>query len=199
MTTAGLVASITAAAAGCGGGSSTAAKAVTTTTPTTVAGRGAGLQAFRQCMSTHGVTIPQRTGGGGSGGTGTSTSQPPDTGGTPGANGGVGGGAGRFLQPPAGVDPAKYQAALGACRSLIPTGGGGGGAGAGGAQFRTAYIAYVTCLRNHGVQTGDPALAQQALTGVDRTSAAFIAAAQACRPLLPQRNPGTTTTSTVGA
>jgi hypothetical protein len=195
MTTAGLVASITAVAAGCGGGSSAAAKAVTTTTPTTVAGRGASLQAFRQCMSTHGVTIPQRTGGGG-GGAGTSTSQPADTGGTPGVNGGGGGAAGRFLQPPAGVDPAKYQTALAACRSLIPTGGGGG---TGGAQFRTAYIAYVTCLRNHGVQTGDPSLAQQALTGVDRTSAAFIAAAQACRPLLPQRNPGTTTTTTVGA
>ena len=198
MTTALALAALSVAAVACGGGSSSAAKAATTTTPpTTVAGRGAALQAFRQCMSTHGITLPQRTGGGGGGGGGgvTSTSQP-DTGGTgAGFGGGVGGG-GRFLQPPAGVDPVKYQAALTACRSLIPTGG--GGSGAGGAQFRTAYIAYVTCLRNHGVTTGDPSLAQQALAGVDRTTPTFVAAAQACRPLLPQRNPGATTT-TVGA
>jgi hypothetical protein len=176
-------------ATACGSGGSKTAAAATTTTA--AGGRGAGLTAFRQCMASHGINLPQRTrpstvpttGG----------SQPPDTGG--GGSGGGGGGSGgfggnRFNQAPAGVDPAKYQAALSACQSQLPTGGGGG------AQFRTAITAYVTCLRNHGVTTGDPTLGRQALTGVDRTSATFQAADKTCQALLPARPGGGSTTST---
>ncbi|HMC51974.1 MAG TPA: hypothetical protein VKI64_04360 [Acidimicrobiales bacterium] len=168
-------------AAACG--SSGAKLASSTTTTTTTTGRGAALQAFRQCMAGHGVALPQRQRqAGGSQAGASASSQPPDTGG--------GGGFGRFNQPPPGVDPAKYQAALNACRSQLPA------AGAGNAQFRTAFVAYVTCLRNHGVQTGDPSQGAQALAGVDRTSATFQAADQQCRALLPQRGPEATTTTT---
>ena len=99
-------------------------------------------------------------------------------------------GAARFSQPPPGVDPAKYQAALAACRSQLPA------AGTGDAQFRTAFTAYLTCLGNHGVTTGDPAQGNQALAGVDRNSPTFQAADQQCRALLPQRGPGSTTSTT---
>jgi len=169
-------------AAACGSGGSKAASAVTTTT---VAGRGAGLQAFRQCMAARGVNVPQRQRPAGAGGGATAGAQPPDTGAGPGGQG-----ADRFSQPPPGVDPAKYQAALTACRPQLPA------AGTGNAQSRTAFVAYVTCLRNHGVATGDPSQANQALAGVDRNSATFQAADQQCRALLPQRGPGPTTTTT---
>jgi hypothetical protein len=184
------VTTLSALAAACGGGSSAAAKA-TTTAPTTTTSTVANRAAFRQCMASHGITIaaqPPRTTV--PAGSATTTSRPP-------GGGGGGAGAGRFLQPPPGVDPAKYQVALSACRSLLPTGG-----GAGNGQFRTAYIAYVTCLRNHGVTTGDPTLAQQALSNVDRNSPAFLAAAKACLALLPQRSGdsgSSTTTSVAGA
>jgi hypothetical protein len=136
-------------------------------------------------MASNGITLPTRPN--------TPSSRPPDTANNgSGANGfGNGGGFGRFLQPPPGVDPTAYQNALNACRSLLPTGGGNG------AQFRTAFAAYVNCLRNHGVTTGDPSQPQSALANVDRNSPAFQAANQQCRALLPQR--GTTTTSTPAA
>ena len=179
-------------AAACGsGGSKTASPPTTTTT----SGRGAALQAFRQCMAGRGITLPQRqpgTGGAadGSPGTGGGTGGGAAAATAPGAGGGGAQGSARFSQPPPGVDPAKYQAALSACQSQLPA------AGAGSAQFRTAFAAYVTCLRNHGVTTGDPAQGNQALAGVDRNSASFQAAAQQCRALLPQRGPGSTTSTT---
>ena len=179
-------------ATACGSGASKTASPATTTT---TSGRGAALQAFRQCMAGRGITLPQRqpgTGGaaagsagdGGGTGGGAAGSGPTD------AGGGGGQGSARFSQPPPGVDPAKYQAALAACRSQLPA------AGTGNAQFRTAFAAYVTCLRNHGVTTGDPAQGNQALAGVDRNSPTFQAADQQCRALLPQRGPGSTTTTT---
>ena len=182
---AGSLAVVTAA---CGGGGGTKASPSTTTT----AARGARLQAFRDCMSKHGITLPQAQR---RNPTGTTVAGAPDQNGPPGGGGGggggFGGGGGRFNQPPPGVDATTYQAALDACRSLIPT---GGNTNADNPQFRTAFAAYVTCLRSHGVQiTGDPAQGFQALNGVDRNSATFQAANQQCRPLLP--TPSTTTTT----
>lgn len=170
-------------AAGCGAGSKAASQTSTTTAPS--GNRGAALTAFRQCMASHGVTLAQRP-------RSTSTtngSSPP-----PSDNGGGGfGGAGsaaRFSQPPPGVDPTKYQAALQACQSLIPS-------TQNNAQFQSAFTAYVNCLKSHGIQTGDPSQGFQALNGVDRTSAAYQAANQVCRPLLPNRGPGSTTSTTL--
>jgi hypothetical protein len=185
-------ASLAASLTGCGGGSSAAkagaASAATSTTPTTAATT-ANRAAFRQCMASHGITFPSRPAS-------PSTTRPTDDtsgrGGGPGGGFGTGGFGGRFLQPPPGVDPTAYQNALNACRSLLPT-----GSGANSAQFRTAFTAYINCLRNHGVTTGDPSQLQLALANVDRTSPTFMAANQQCRALLPQR--GATTTTTTGA
>ncbi|MGO9877102.1 MAG: MmpS family transport accessory protein [Acidimicrobiia bacterium] len=58
-------------------------------------------------MATHGVSLPLRQR--------SNNATPPSNGQRTGP---VGGGA-RFLLPPAGVDPTKYQAALNACRSQI--------------------------------------------------------------------------------
>jgi hypothetical protein len=68
-------------------------------------------------MTAHGVNLPQRQR--------STSSTPPSSsqGGRP------PGGAGRFLQAPAGVDPTKYQSALNACRAQIPSGGSPTGSG----------------------------------------------------------------------
>jgi hypothetical protein len=183
-----VAASLTTTLAACGGGASSAKAASTTPTTAAPATATASRSAFRQCMASHGITLPSRPAN-------TPSSRPPDTandnGGTGG--GGFGGGFGaRFSQPPPGVDPTAYQNALNACRSSLPTGG------ANSAQFRTAFVPYINCLRSHGVMTGDPSQAQQALAGVNRSSPTFQTANQACRALLPQRGAGTTTTTAVG-
>jgi hypothetical protein len=85
-----------------------------TTTSTTATNRsttGGRLSAFRSCMGAHGVNLPRRQG--------SNNSTPP----TSSQRAGSPGGAGRFLQPPAGVDPTKYRSALNACRAQIPNGG----------------------------------------------------------------------------
>jgi hypothetical protein len=183
-------------AAGCGGGSSSAAGAnpastTTGTTPTTPGGgggagggaNGAAFQAYRDCLSSHGVTLPQRPGGG-QGGT------PPAGGGQPPANGtppaGGGGAGGRF-----GNLTAKQRAAMTACQSKRPAGGrgfGGGGNAAGG-QANPAFAKYTACLKSHGVTFGS----------TSSSSSAFTKATAACKSLLPAPgagsvNGGTTTT-----
>lgn len=169
--------------AACGGGSThpaSASPAPTTTTP----GRGGGagtVAAFRSCMSSHGVTLATRPGGGNGG--------PPST--TPGdtrpqgAGGGFGGNPGnRFNTPPAGVDPTKYATALAACRSLLPTGNGAN---------NTAFQAYRSCLQDHGVT-----LPATGGTGsINRNDPKVQAALKTCQPLLPAGGGrGTTTTTT---
>ncbi len=180
--------------AACGGsGNKVAASASTTST---TAARGAAFQAFRTCMANHGVTLPQRapgtgTSGAGGGAGGTPTTDNPAAGGDGAGGGGLGGGGfggGGALQPPPGVDNATYQAALSACRSLIPAGGPGG------QQTASARKAYATCLSQHGVTVTTDAQGNPDLQGIDRTSPAFQAANGTCRALLPQRPQATTTT-----
>jgi hypothetical protein len=100
-----------------GASASTSAPSSSATAPGNATG-GSGLAAFRTCMSAQGITLQQRSGNP-AGGAPSST--------TPGATrpaGGFGGGASRFNTPPPGVDAAKYQAALNACSSQLPTGAG---------------------------------------------------------------------------
>jgi hypothetical protein len=174
--------------AACGGSSVDASSS--STTPTTSAanrangGSGRGrLTGFVDCMSTHGVTLPQRARTG-DGGTGT----PPST--TAGGRGGgfgfgSGGFANRFRNPPPGVNPAKYQAALNACRSTLPT--------SGGRLNNSAFQAYRSCLSDHGVQL--PAQGQTGST-INRNDPKVQTAMKTCAPLLPQGfGRGTTTTT----
>jgi hypothetical protein len=166
-------------AAGCGGGSgaSAAPPSTTTGTTTTTTNPGGGgpsaaaFQAYRDCLSAHGVTLPARPGGG-QGGT------PPA--GQPGA-----GAQGRF-----GNLTAKQQAAMAACQSKRPAGGRGfGGGGANRGQANPAYAKYTASLKSHGVTFGS----------TSPSSSTFTKATAACKSLLPastggSANGGTTTT-----
>jgi hypothetical protein len=172
--------------AACGSGGSKATTAATSTTPTTRA-RGAAAAAFRQCMASHGVTIPQRTRPSTPGTTEPSGTANDGAGGGGFGGGGGGSGFGGLTTAPPGVDQATFQAALNACRSLVPTGGGG-------AQFQAAFTAYLNCLKSHGIQV-DPSQGRRALSGLDQTSSAFQAANQICRQLLPTRSGASSTTS----
>jgi hypothetical protein len=165
-------------AAGCGGGSGASAAPPSTTNGTTMTAPGgaspnaAAFQAYRDCLSAHGVTLPARPAGG--------------QGGTPPAGQpGTGGPQGRF-----GNLTAKQQAAMTACQSKRPAGGRGfGGGGANGSQANSAFTKYTACLKSHGVTFGS----------TSPSSTAFAKATAACKSLLPastggSANGGTTTT-----
>jgi hypothetical protein len=166
-------------AAGCGGGAGASAapasstSGTTTTTPGSGAPNTAAFQAYRDCLSAHGVTLPARPGGG-QGGT------PPA--GQPGAGAGA---QGRF-----GNLTAKQQAAIAACQSKRPAGARGfGGGGANGGQANPAFAKYTACLKSHGVTFGS----------TSPLSSTYTKATAACKSLLPastggSANGGTTTT-----
>ena len=134
---------------------------------------GAGFQAYRDCLSQHGVTLPTRP----QNQSGSSDSGGPGSGGPGRGAGGGGGFNGQFSLPP-GVDQSTFDAAQQACASLRPTGGG--------ARGGAAAAAYRSCLADHGVTVpstssgGPPA-------SIDRNDPNFAAANQACRALLPNR------------
>ena len=167
-------------AAGCGGGSGASAAPPSTTTGTTTTTPGGGgpnaaaFQAYRDCLSAHGVTLPARPPGGGQGGT------PPT--GQPGAGAGP---QGRF-----GNLTAKQRAAMTACQSKRPAGARGFGAGgANRGQTSPAFAKYTACLKSHGVTFGS----------TSPSSSTFTKATAACKSLLPastggSANGGTTTT-----
>jgi hypothetical protein len=204
----------------CGSGkpAATASESPTTTAAdsTTTAANNAAATAYRDCLSQHGVTLPnfgqggQRgnggtptdTAAGGGSATGSSTpadSTPPNS--TPGNStppdsrprGSFPGG------PNGSVDPAT-QAALQACASLRPQGGngfGGNGTGNRGANSQ-ALQAYFSCLKDNGVNVPDTTAPNGPPPSIDRSSPAFAAANAKCQVLLPQRGNGSTTTTTQG-
>ncbi len=170
----------------CGGGSThAAASTAPTTTVAGNGGRGAALAAFVSCMSSQGVTLQlpnrPRNANGGPPSTTPGETRPPGEGGF---GGGFGGGlASRFETAPAGVDPVKYKAALAACRSKLPTGGG---------LNSSAFQAYRSCLQDHGVT-----LPATGGTGtINRNDPKVQAALATCRPLLPAGGSGRSTTTT---
>jgi hypothetical protein len=83
------------------------------------------------------------------------------------------------------------QAALAACRSLLPSGGGGFGPGSGssasgGGANSATFAKYQTCLKQHGVQTG----------ASGQSAAKLQTAIAACRSLLPNNGTSGTTAGT---
>jgi hypothetical protein len=159
-------------AAGCGGGSgaNAAAPATTTTGTTTATAPGAGgpnaaaFQAYRTCLTAHGVTLPRRRPAGAQGGT-PPAGQPP----APGA-----GPRGRF-----GQLTAKQRQAMTACQSKRPTGGFGRGSASGRPQ-NPAFAKYTACLKSHGVTFGS----------TSSSSSTFTKATAACKSLLPATTGG---------
>jgi hypothetical protein len=179
--------------AACGGSSSANSAATSTTAAGGAAAGAAGFQAYRACLSQHGVDLPARA----------RTGTPPSTGagggqggGPPGGFGGGGlGGGGLGGTPPSlpkGVTAAQFAAAQKACASKLPA---GGQRGAGGGA---ALQAYVSCLRDHGVtvsgSTSATTTAGAPRPTFDRNDPKFAAANKVCQALLPNR----TTTTTAG-
>lgn len=159
-------------AAACSGSKGNVASAANASSSAPPSSSGGSFQAYRDCLSQHGVTLPsrQRNQSGGSNASASGADQS-------GAPRGPGGFNGQFSLPP-GVDQSTFDAAQQACANLRPTGGGGRGG--------AAAAAYRSCLADHGVtvpstSSGGP------LPSIDRNDPNFAAANQACRALLPNR------------
>jgi hypothetical protein len=139
------------------------------TTTTTSATGNADATAYRDCLTQHGVTTPNR-----------GASTPPDS--TP---------RGSFPNGPNGTQDPATQASFAACASLRPSAGNGFGNRGANSQ---ALQAYFSCLRDNGVAVPD-ATATGPPPSIDRASPAFAAANAKCQVLLPQRGDGSTTTT----
>jgi hypothetical protein len=120
---------------------------------------------FQACLRQHGVQTAPAGGTGATGGTTTGTTTRP---------------GGQRRSP-------AFQAALAACRNLLPAGAsagagaGGSAGGAAGAADSSTFARFQACLKQHGGGTGaSPAKTQAAIA--------------ACRSLLPNSGAGTTTT-----
>jgi hypothetical protein len=173
-----LVASLSVLLAGCGGSSNTGVAQLSTGHSNTSGSAESGgppaesrasaqgkIVAYAQCMRSHGVS---------------SFPEPVE---------------GRIrIVPSSGIDPgsAQFQAADGACRSLLP-GGGKGGKGqqteAERQQQVKDKVAFAGCMRSHGVPTfpdpnseGELKLATVRAAGIDVHSPMVQAAAQTCLP-----------------
>jgi len=126
----------------CGGGSSKTATGTTTTTTARGAARAARLAAYRQCLQSHGVTLPANAGGGFGGfGAGAGRRAAGDTSGT----------APTTTLPP-GVTEQQWQAAVTACASQLPARGNLQN----NPQFQVYYNCLQTYLMTHGATTLPP-------------------------------------------
>jgi hypothetical protein len=135
--------------------------------------RGA-FQAYTNCLSQHGVTVPQASRGPRGSGrpsvrpSGFPTARPSD-----GAGGGNRYGFGD--QPPPGVDPSTWANAQQACAALRPSGGP--------QRDNGAITAYRNCLADHGVTLSG---GQDQLNSADPKVASAM---QICEPLRPTGRP----------
>ncbi|WP_051222735.1 hypothetical protein [Conexibacter woesei] len=196
-------ASLALAACGSSSDNSSSGSSGTSTTANGQSGtRNADFQKFQQCLKDNGVTLPNR--GNRPGGSnaappntdGGSTTAPPN--GQPPQGGGYGGGPGGFGGQSA--DP-KTQKAMRACAKYRPQGNfrGGNGNGAPRQNIR-AFTAYLTCLRDAGldVRVSD---GFNALRNLKQSDPKVQAALKSCQSKLPQRPqasgtaPGNTTTN----
>ncbi|MCX5387130.1 hypothetical protein [Streptomyces sp. NBC_00083] len=153
---------------------------------------GKGMDAYRQCLAQHGVTMAPRPAGSGRPG-GWPSGRPsgrPSGGARHSGGGGGGGGFGGFGGG-ASADPAQRQAAQ-ACASLRPQ---FGGRGAGGDS--TAMKAFTSCLKDHGVvlPSASPG-AGGGMRGLNTADPKTAGALGICKTLLPQRTPNPSSTPT---
>jgi hypothetical protein len=92
-----------------------------------------------------------------------------------------------------GVSSSRFQAALSACRHLLPNAGSGSTA-AQVQQMRALALSFSRCVRSHGVPNfpdpaGDGRIPDPATGGIDQGSPKFEAANQACRKYRPPYMP----------
>jgi hypothetical protein len=168
--------------------SSGSASTTSTTSKSSAASKkttSSSFTAYRNCLSQHGVTLPNFSRG--NHGTGASPGTGGFTGGT--APSGAGGGFRGAANNP------KFAAAEKACASLRPKGGFGGGFGGRGGVSSTAFAAYRNCLKLHGVTLPTRGTSSNSPPSTaDTSSAAYQAAAAACASLRP--TPPSTPSST---
>jgi hypothetical protein len=177
----------------CGGGtsSSDSSSATVAATPAAASGAAGGrpdFTAYRDCLATNGVTLPDGGQGGPAGGgfpSGVPSGFPSgfpsgDPGAFPSGGAPSGAGPGGGFPLPDGVDQATYDKAQAACASVRPSFGPGGGRPA---FDQTAVAAFKSCLSDHAVTVPDGDNWMQQL---DRTDATVKSALDTCAPLLPQ-------------
>lgn len=163
--------------AGCGGSKSAGGG------PASAAAAANGFQAYTDCLRQHGVDIAvpsARPSGVRPSGVRPSGVRP--SGVRPSGGRGAGGGFGLGNTPPSGVDQATWDAAQQACASVRPSFGPGGGP-AGGGRNNGAMVAYLNCLKDHGVTAST---GPEQLNTADPKTAAAVAA---CAPLRPSPRP----------
>lgn len=178
---------LAACSSGSSGSPSADAKASGSASAAASASASGSMEAYRDCLSQHGVDLPSfapRTGRPSGRPSGMPSGRPSGGGGF-GGFGGFGG---------ASADP-RTQAAMQACASLRPQFSGRGGAGGAGGDS-SAFQAFTSCLKDHGV-TLPSSSASPGATGRSRggmfgaglnTSDPKVAAAyNTCKALLPQR------------
>ncbi|MFJ4407065.1 hypothetical protein [Streptomyces sp. NPDC088910] len=173
---------------GSSGSASADAKASSSSSPSSSAkGASGGAQdmaAYRDCLSQHGVKLPSFSGRPSDRASGRPSGRP--SGGFGGGSGGFGGFGGES------ADPAT-QKAMEACASLRPQFNGQRGGGPGGDS--SAFQAFTSCLKDHGVTLPTPSPTTRRggfgfgfgdlNTSDPKTAKAYTT----CKPLLPTRPP----------
>jgi hypothetical protein len=187
------------ALAACGGDASPSSASSSGAATTTTTAAGADFTAYRDCLASHGVTLPA----------GTPRARPADgvdqRGGAAPAGppaGGFRGGVATGSSLPDGVTQAQFDAAQAACADQRPQRAGGA---PGGVQA-SALRAYASCLADHGVEASTTAGTGPGGTGgagafprINRDDPDFPAARAACAALEPSPAGATTTTTPAGA
>ncbi|WP_051951190.1 hypothetical protein [Actinacidiphila yeochonensis] len=202
------------ALAACSGSSSSGKDTAGSTTSASASASGAAagggangqaMDAYRECLSQHGVNLP--TFNRPSGGTRPSGRPSGAPSGRPsgGYGGGYGGGFGGGGFPGMGgasADP-KTQQALQACASKRPSfSGRGGPGGQGGGMNSSAFQAFTSCLKDHGVTvptaTAPPGAGGHGGSGpgaFNTSDPKYAKAYATCKVLLPQRPSSSPTAS----
>jgi hypothetical protein len=130
------------------------------------------MDAYRQCLSQHGVKAPS----------GRPSGRPS---GQPGGGGGGGGGFGGGQS----ANPAFQQAAQ-ACASLRPQGNGPGGGNSN--ADASAISAFTSCMKDHGVvlPSASPGSQGSVMRGLNTADTKTAQAYTSCQALLPKRSAG---------
>ncbi|MFE3579703.1 hypothetical protein [Streptomyces vinaceus] len=164
--------------AGCSSGAGAVRTATSPSSSASASSDAKAMDAYRECLAQHGVTMaPRPSGSRGPGG------GPGGGGGRGGASGGPGRGA--------SADPQRSEAAQ-ACADLRPQFNGRGGGSGGGDG--SAMKAFTSCLKDHGValpSASPGAPGARGFSGLPTSDPQSAQAYETCKALLPQRGRST--------
>ncbi|MFE6846620.1 hypothetical protein [Streptomyces sp. NPDC057686] len=167
--------------AGCSSGSGAVNAAAGASASTSASPDARAMDAYRQCLARHGVTMAPRPSGSGRPSAG--TRGPGGGGGSGGWGGGASAGPGRG----ASADPQRREATQ-ACADLRPQfNGRGGGPGGDGSAMK----AFTSCLEDHGVVLPSASPGVPGMRGIPTSDPQSAQAYQTCKALLPQRGQNT--------